>query len=303
MTELYKKHRPKTLKGVIGNESTVKALQNMIARKTVPHTILFQGPSGCGKTTLARILKTELKCGDMDFQELNCADFRGIDTIRDISRTMNLAPVSGGCRIWLLDEFHQMTGAGQNSALKIFEDTPDHVYFFLCTTDPQKLIKTIQTRCCQMPVENLTEPQMKKLLLRVSKRAKIQLTQETAENIIDASEGSARMALVILDKIKNIPPKEQAEAIAMQEEAREGIELCRALIKKDTTWASVAKILKELKAEPESIRWAVMGYCKSILLKKVDHHIFHVLTCFEKPFYDSKENGLVRACYQAVNSD
>jgi len=300
--ELYKKHRPKTLKGIIGNESTVAALQNMIERKTLPHTILFHGPSGCGKTTLARILKTELGCSDMDFQELNCSDFRGIDTIREIRQTMNLSPVGGTCRIWLLDELHQMSSAGMHASLKIFEDTPDHVYFFLCTTEPQKLLKTIRTRCCEMPTEYLDPSDIRKLLLRIAKRESIILKKNTVEDIIDAAQGSARQCLVVLDKIKNVPEKDRAKAISSIEEEQEGIELCRALVS-NKGWTTITKILRETNSEPESLRWAVMGYCSAILMKKTDHKIFHILTCFEHPFYDSKKNGLIRACYEAVHGE
>ncbi|MHA1345033.1 MAG: DNA polymerase III subunit [Candidatus Heimdallarchaeaceae archaeon] len=304
MKELYKKHRPKTLKGVIGNKSTVATLKNMIERKTVPHTILFHGESGCGKTTLARILKEELECADIDFQELNCSDFRGIDTTREIRQTMHLAPVGGTCRIWLLDEVHQMTTAGQEAALKIFEDTPDHIYFFLCTTNPQKLISTIRNRCTEMPVEPLDRQNMLKLIQRISKREKIKFTADIIEDVIDASEGSARKCLVLLDKLKNLPENQRSEAIGAQEDEKEGIDLCRALIQ-NKEWSFVSKILRDIKGEPESIRWAVMGYCSGCLLgnAKNKDYIFHILTCFENHFYDSKKFGLVRACYQAVNGD
>ena len=288
---------------MIGNTSTVLTLKNMFERKTLPHTLLFHGPSGCGKTTLARIVKKELGCGDIDFQELNCSDFRGIDTIREIRQNMMLSPINGPCRIWLLDEVHQMSPAGMNAALKIFEDTPSHVYFLLCTTDPQKLIKTIRTRCCEMPVEHLVSRDIMLLLKRVSKREEIELDDDVAEDIVDACEGSARSALVMLDKIKNIPKEQRAEAITKQgEEQREGIELCRALIQRKT-WRDVTKILKGLKADPEKIRWSVMGYCKAILLKEKNNVAYHVLTCFEEPFYDSKENGLVGACYIAIHGE
>jgi len=302
MTELYKKYRPKTLKGIIGNKSTVASLRNMLERKTVPHTILFHGPSGCGKTTLARILKKELECHDLDFQELNCSDFRGIDTIREIARTMSLAPAGGKCRVWILDEVHQMSSAGMNAALKILEDTPQHVYFFLCTTEPQKLLKTIRNRCCEMPVENLGEDGTKRLLKRVAKREKIKIDQDTLDDISDASEGSARRCLVILDKLKNLAGADRGAAIALQEEEREGIELCRALLQ-GKKWTTVAKILREVQGEPESLRWAVMGYCSAILLKKANPHAYRILTCFEEPFYDSKKNGLIRACYEAVHGE
>lgn len=300
--ELYKKHRPRTLKQIIGNKSTVATLENMLKRKTLPHTILFHGPSGCGKTTLARILKNELNCNDMDFKELNCSDFRGIDTIRDITKTMNLAPVGGGCRIWLLDEVHKMTGDAQNASLKILEDTPEHVYFFLCTTDPQKLIKTIRTRCCEIPVEQLSDSDIKKLIIRTCKREKKKLKKSIVEDLIDASDGSARKCLVLIDKIIDLSEEEQEESITYQDEKRQGIELCRALIQ-GKSWSTITKILNNIEDDPEQLRWIVMGYASAVILKKVNHQAYHVLTCFEKPFYDSKKNGLVRACYQSIHEE
>ena len=105
----YKRFRPKTLKSVLGQEGPVNSLQRFIDRNTIPHCILFTGPSGCGKTTIGRILKTHLNCGDADWLEINSADFKGIDTVREIRRSINLSPISGDCRIWFIDEAHKLT--------------------------------------------------------------------------------------------------------------------------------------------------------------------------------------------------
>lgn len=300
--ELYKKHRPRTLKAVVGAESSTAALRNMLDQGTLPHTILFNGPSGCGKTTLARILKTELKCHDMDFKEMNCSDFRGIDTIREISRLMHLAPTGGSVRVWLLDEVHQLSKDGQHAALKILEDTPSHVYFFLCTTDPQKLLKTILTRCCDMPVRLLTEKELTALVSKVVRREKAEVSEEVTEEIVSAAQGSARTALVLLDKALNLSPEQRVEAVQQKlAEDNEAIELCRALIRKDT-WNKVAGILRNLKGDPESIRYAVMGYARAVLLKKKDLQAYNIICAFENNFYDSKAAGLVRASFEAIHA-
>ena len=301
--ELYKKYRPKSLKRVLGNKGTVESLKRMLERETLPHTILFYGPSGCGKTTLARILKRELECSDMDFKEMNCSDLSGKDAVRDIAHRLYLSPTGGDCRIWLLDEVHRLTPDAQNAALKMLEDTPDHVYFFLCTTEPEKLKKAIHTRCCKMPVEPLPRDKMKKLLRIVSKREKIRLTEELLEDIVDASEGSARTCLVILDKLANLPEGQRGEAIASAlEEPEEVIELCRALIKR-MPWKTVSKILRGIQTEPESVRWAVLGYAKAVLLKTADSQAYHVISCFENHFYDSKQAGLVAASFESVHGE
>lgn len=296
--EIYKRYRPKSLDRVVGNEDTVESLRTMLRRKRVPHTILFSGPSGCGKTTLARILATELKCHPMDVVELNCANTRGIDTVRDIMSTMSLAPTGGEARVWILDECHQLAPAAQQSTLKMLEDTPKHVYFFLCTTDPQKLLKTIRTRCTDMPVVSPGSEAMRKLLTRVLAKEQIELGKGVDEALEDME--SPRAMLVALDKIRHVPQKRQLSALKkLEEEDNEAIELCRALLQKKD-WPVVSKILRNLKGEPEQTRWAVLGYARAILLSKKDPHAFFVIQAFEEPFFNSKDAGLARAAYEAL---
>jgi DNA polymerase-3 subunit gamma/tau len=289
---------------MMGNVSTVKSLTAMVENKTLPHSILFSGPSGCGKTTLARILRKDLGCHDLDFKEYNCSDFRGIDTIREISRKINLSP-HGECRVYLMDEVHQLSKDAQNAALKMLEDTPDHVYFFLCTTEPDKLIKTIRTRCADMPVTKLGATEMEKLILRICKKEKISLSTDVIDEIILSADGSARMALVILDKISHLDEAEQIEAIqARMDEENKAIALCRVLMEGDRNkWDKVTKVLKELTEDPESVRWAVMGYARAVLMKKPDTQAYAILDAFKNPFYDSKQNGLIHACYEAIYAE
>lgn len=299
--ELYKKYRPKTLAGVVGNETTVNLLRNMLEKGTIPHTILLQGASGCGKTTLARILQRSLECSELDFIELNCSDFRGVETIRDIAKQMHFSPTGGKCRIWLLDEVHQMTKDAQNAALKILEDTPSHVYFLLCTTDPQKLISTIRNRCCQLSVELLSEASLRKLLDRVLKKEEVDLKEDLLDMIIDASAGSARKALVILDSVLNLPEEEREAAIKNDPEEKEVLELCRALIKGES-WSRIASLLKGIKADPEAVRYFVLGYARTCLLSAKNARAAAIIDAFSCNFYDSKESGLALACYEVAEN-
>ncbi len=297
--ELYKKYRPRSLKTIIANQSTVATLTNMLGRNTLPHTILLYGPSGCGKTTIARILKKELGCSEIDFQELNCSDFRGVDTVREINKAMRMFPTSSKCRIWLLDEIHQMTKDAQNAALKMLEDTPSHVYFILCTTEPKKIINTIRTRCCQLPVELLSTSDMKKLIQRVLRKENEKLEDELIMDISDCAEGSARKALVILDRILNLLPEDREAAIKENPDEKEVIDLCRALIKGES-WSKVSKILKDLKTEAESTRYAVLGYTRSCLLGSNNKRAALIIDAFSSNFYDSKDAGLTLACYEVI---
>lgn len=298
--ELYKKYRASTFGDLVGNVSTVKALRGMVQSKNVPHAILLHGPSGCGKTTVARILRRALHCSRMDYQELNCANTRGIDTIRDIAIRMNLSPSANGrSRIWVLDEAHQMSKDGQNAALKILEDTPKHVYFILCTTEPNKIINTIKTRCCKLPMDALPHKEIVVLLKKVCSRAKHHIDDEWLEMIADVANGSARSALMGLEKVVHLSDEEDVQkALGELDKDPDTIELCRVLYK-NRTWPEIATVLRGLAVDPESARYAVLGYMNAILTKKDDKRAAHIIDCFSRSFVESGKAGLTLACYNS----
>lgn len=309
MSELYKKYRPRSLERVVGNEDTIQSLQKMVQENIVPHAILFAGLPGTGKTTCARILRKALGCHDIDYTELNSSSFRGIDTIREIMRTMNLAPTGGECRVWVLDECHSLSRDAMQASLKMLEDTPSHVYFFLCTTDPGKLLPAIRSRCTEMVLRPLNDDEMSKLILRACKKEGIDISSGTIEDICEASQGLPRKALVILDKIRNLPEEQRSQAAkgAQEEEEKQTIDLCRALIRREN-WSKIAAILKAIKGvEPETIRRGVLGYCRSVLLgaksSKEGIGAYNVLCAFEEPLYNSGDAGLARACFEAIHGD
>ena len=143
--ELYRKYRPTTLDQMVGNEATIKSLKKELENGS--HTFLFTGNAGCGKTTLARIIAKEVGAGELSIREINSADNRGIDTAREVMEQMRFNPSDGDALVWILDEVHMISSAGPNAFLKALEDTPSHCYFFLCTTNPEKLISPLKTRC------------------------------------------------------------------------------------------------------------------------------------------------------------
>jgi len=302
MTSLAVKYRPRKLKDFLGNTETVQALRALMEREDMPHTLLFTGPSGTGKTTLARIVARRLQCSEHDLQELNTADFRGIDTIRDVVRNMALCPMSGSCRVWILDEAHQLSKDAQHALLKALEDTPKHVYFLLATTNPEKLLPTIRTRCVAFDVKPLNDKLMGELISHVLQgEGDPEVPQEAIDQIVQDSLGSARMALSILDKVINMDAGDMLTAAKQQAAAQsEAIVLCRALIDK-RPWKAIAEIIKGLEQEPESVRRAVLGYAQGALLRGDNPQAFVVLDSFRLPFYDTGKPGLVIAAYSSVS--
>jgi DNA polymerase III gamma/tau subunit len=302
---LYHKYRPKIFEEMLGNEAIIATIKGDLAKADHPHAFLFHGPTGCGKTTLGRLVAAAVGCTGKDLAEINSADFRGIDTIREIYQLAQFRPMIGSCRVWIIDECHKLTNDAQHALLKGLEEAPRHVYYILATTDPQRLLDTIRGRCTQYQVKSLDEKAMYKLIFRVARKEGETLTQEIVDQIIQDSEGRPRNALQILDQVLSCPP-EQRLVIARKtaETVSQTINLCRAIVGLQG-WKKVANILAGLKdEEPESVRRAVLGYCSAILLKGEDgpHPVTaaKIMEQLEKPLFSTGYAGLVYECFSAV---
>jgi DNA polymerase-3 subunit gamma/tau len=301
--ELYRKYRPKKFIDVLGQPEAISILSRFVKKENVPHVILFHGPSGTGKTTLARILATKLKCRGKDLIEKNCADFRGIDTIREIRSHISHVPIMGKSRVWIIDESGELGRPAQNAFLKILEEPPNHAYFFLATTEPQKLLKTIRTRCTEIKTQLLDFQIMEELINSICEKEKEKVTTEVRDKIIEVADGSARKALVILNQIIGLDDEEvQLSAIDAADNEKQAVELARALISHNPQWKDISKLIKNIKEEPESIRRLVLAYVAGIAINGgLVEKCIGIIDAFGQNYFDSGKAGLVWSAYQCCS--
>lgn len=191
--------------------------------------------------------------------------------------------------------------------MKMLEDTPSHVYFFLASTDPQKLKNTIKTRCTHLVFRALSEHELSVLVSSVYKTEKKEkLSQVISKKLAEQAEGSARKALVLLHQIIGMDMSDEdavLKRLSSSSVERQSIEICRALLNPKTDWKQMAAILKGVDEDPEQIRWMVLGYMKNVALGggPISARACSIIDEFRDNFYDSKAAGLVASCYSAIS--
>jgi len=235
---------------------------------------------------------------------VDSGQLRGIDTIREIRANCSYKPLEGKNRGWILDEFHKSTNDAQNAALKLFEDPPAHVYFFICTTEPQKLIDTLKGRCIILQTKTLDDDSMTSLLRKIVRSENETLQKEVYEQIVQDALGHPRNAINILEQVLSTPAADRLNvACKSAAEQSQSIELCRALLR-GSKWKEISVILKGLTdQQPEDVRRHVLGYCQAVLLKEDNVRCGLIMEMMLPSVYYSGWPGLVFAAYSIVKGE
>lgn len=221
---LARKYRPQTFEEVIGQEHVATTLRNAISTDHLAHAYLFAGPRGVGKTTMARILAKTLNCEkgfphspcnqcsicleitesrSMDVYEIDGASNRGIDEIRNLRENVRYSPAKGRYKIYIIDEVHMLTTEAFNALLKTLEEPPRHVLFLLATTEPQKVLPTILSRCQRFDFRRIRIPELIDRIRFISKKENLEIEEEACRLIAMKAEGSMRDGESILDQLSS----------------------------------------------------------------------------------------------------
>ena len=241
-TALYRKYRPTSFKEVRDQDQIVTVLEGAIKKNAIPHALLFSGTRGTGKTTLARIFASAIGASDMDVYEIDAASNRGIDDIRELKEAVHTLPYESAYKVYIIDEVHMLTKEAFNALLKTLEEPPAHVVFILATTEEEKLLDTILSRCQVFRFNSPSRAVLTKLAIDVAKDEGFALSPEAADLIALAADGSFRDALGIVQKVilasgDTIGTADEVAAIIGAPKTASILALLHALHMKDKTLA------------------------------------------------------------------
>jgi DNA polymerase-3 subunit gamma/tau len=276
VTALYRKYRPQTFAEVVGQEAVVRTLTNAIETDKVRQAYLFAGPRGTGKTSLARILAKSVNCQhgptatpdntchscvaisngtSLDVIEMDAASQRGIDDIREIRERVVLQPVEGRLKVYILDEAHQLTDAAWNALLKLIEEPPPHLLFVFCTTELQKVLPTVRSRCQTFVFQRPRLPDLVRKLRRIADGESIDVPDAALALIARGGRGAYRDAESTLDQLASatsgtITVQDVLQLLgAVEEEVL--FRLCDLVVDGDTAGALV--FLEELSEQGQDL--------------------------------------------------
>lgn len=200
-TSLYRKYRPSTFNDVLGQDHIVSILQKAIENKNPNHAYIFTGSRGIGKTSIARIFAHDLGVQDVDIIEIDAASVTGVDNIRELTENASILPMNSPYKVYILDEVHMLSKSAFNAFLKGLEEPPKHVIYILATTELNKILDTITSRC---EIHHFKKPSIEilsEVVKDVVKKEGLSIDDESAKLIALSGDESFRDTLSVLQKV------------------------------------------------------------------------------------------------------
>lgn len=293
---LYRKYRPSSFSEVSGENEIVKSLKLSLKNKSMAHAYLFSGPRGVGKTTIARLIAKGVNCLNLkengepcnecknckainegrfsDLIEIDAASNRSIDEIRSLKEKINYQPVEGLKKVYIIDEAHMLTKEAFNALLKTLEEPPAHVIFILATTELEKILPTIISRCQRYDFKPLDLEEMKSRLEHILKEENLSMTDDVYPVIYENSSGSMRDSISILERLivtangKEINLKIAEDTLGITPSSRIKIFLNKILNENEYDIINELESLANESFDIELFFKDLAKYCKNAILKK-----------------------------------
>ncbi len=219
---LYRKYRPTNFDEIVGQRATVTALRNQVKFGQIGHAYLFCGTRGTGKTSTAKVFARAVNClhpvdgnpcnecelcreaeSGFNVIEIDAASNNSVDNIRDLREEVQYTPSAGKYKVYIIDEVHMLSSSAFNALLKTLEEPPEHVIFVLATTDPQKVLPTIVSRCQRYDFKRITTEEIREHLELVCQKEGIEAERDALQYIASIADGGMRDALSILDQCQS----------------------------------------------------------------------------------------------------
>lgn len=315
---LYRIYRPQRFDEVIGQDVIIKTLQNALASGKITHAYLFSGPRGVGKTTVARLLAKAINCEhgmekepcnecescrqimegiNPDVIEIDAASNNGVDEIREIREKVKFLPGESKYKIYIIDEVHMLTTSAFNALLKTLEEPPKHVIFILATTEPQKVIPTILSRCQRYDFKGLSVDEVSRHIRNISHKEEVEITDEAINAIAESAEGGMRDALSILDQAIALSDDEitvdVVNGVTGNLSYNKLIELASFLEQKSISQAlKTINELINLGKEPSKIVSGLLQFYRDVLLYKNVNTDEYSKYIFEKESFKQLANNI-----------